>query len=186
MESKTFTFELPASSGEGTVRVESGQTVVIVGANGSGKTRLGAWIEFKSSQRSLVHRISAQKSLTMPAFSTTSSLERAETDLRYGHWDIKEFERNPDYKQVQRWGQNPNTFLLNDFEKLMVYLFTEQFEKSNAYLQNSQASSVRISPPQTKLDIIKRIWELILPYREIEITPGKIQTRVKNSASVYY
>src|SRR5205823_4559802 len=28
--------------------------------------------------------------------------------------------------------------------------------------------------------------ELILPYREIEITPGKIQTRVKNSASVYY
>lgn len=187
MEAKTFTIELPASGATGTTIIESAQSIVIVGANGSGKTRLGTWIEFKSTLKERVHRISAQKSLTMPEYSTTSSLERAEIEVRYGYGEIETIKGNPDYyKNTQRWGANPNTFLLNDFDKLMVYLFSERFEKSNSYLQDSQASSARVPPPQTKLDIIKRIWELILPHRELEITAGKIRTRVKNGSSAYY
>jgi hypothetical protein len=187
MESKTFTLELPASSTAGTVNIESGQSIVIVGANGSGKTRLGTWIEFKSKLKEVVHRISAQKSLTMPEYSSTSPLERAETEIRFGYWDFAQIRTNFDhYKTTQRWGQNPNTFLLNDFEKLMVYLFSERFETSNTYLQASQASSDKVPPPQTKLDIIKRVWELILPHRELEITAGKIQTRVKGGDTPHY
>jgi len=50
---------------------------VIIGANGSGKTRFGVWIEFSSRARDLVHRIAAQKSLSIPDYFSTSSLNAA-------------------------------------------------------------------------------------------------------------
>lgn len=50
------------------------QNIIIIGANGAGKTRLGAWIE---SQAREAHRISAQKSLSMPDASSPTSLEKA-------------------------------------------------------------------------------------------------------------
>lgn len=42
-------------------------SLLLIGANGSGKTRFGTWIEIDSIhlQKHPVHRISAQKSLSM-------------------------------------------------------------------------------------------------------------------------
>lgn len=40
-------------------------SMILIGANGSGKTRMSIWIE-KNNPDSIVHRISAQKSLDMP------------------------------------------------------------------------------------------------------------------------
>ncbi|MBW3637581.1 MAG: hypothetical protein KY445_14135 [Armatimonadetes bacterium] len=115
MELNTFTLELPGSGGTGNVTFQCGQSVVIIGANGSGKTRLGTWIEFQSAQKIRVHRISAQKSLTMPEFSSTSSLEKSEGDLLSGYWE-KTHQGNSSvvesWKTSNRWGQKPNTFLL--------------------------------------------------------------------------
>ena len=42
------------------------QSIVLIGANGSGKTRMSIWIE-ENNKDVEVHRISAQKSLNMPA-----------------------------------------------------------------------------------------------------------------------
>lgn len=189
MESKIFTLELPKSGSAGKTSIQCGQSVVIIGANGSGKTRLGTWIEFQSAYKEVVRRVSAQKSLAMPNSSTTSSLEQSEGELRLGHWDKKHGDSlvvTENWKTQQRWGNKPNTFLLNDFDKLMVYLFTERFEITNAHYENSQRSSERVQPPTTKLGIIQEIWESILPHRELRITAGKIQTHVKDSSSAYY
>ena len=42
-------------------------SLLFIGANGSGKTRLGTWIEIESpqNQKHRTHRISAHKSLSM-------------------------------------------------------------------------------------------------------------------------
>ena len=56
--------------------------LVIIGANGSGKTRFGSWIEEHYFDK--VHRISAQKSLNMPSSVRTSSVELATEDFLYG------------------------------------------------------------------------------------------------------
>jgi len=60
-------------------------SVVIVGANGSGKTRLGSWLEMDSQQAAMTHRLAAQKSLVIPESCSTSSLDVAENLLFYGY-----------------------------------------------------------------------------------------------------
>ena len=77
---------LPTKSSE-TKNIKSHQSILLVGANGSGKTRLGTWIEMQSPQSKLVHRISAQKSLAMPDSTTPVSIELAEKDLLFGYAD---------------------------------------------------------------------------------------------------
>jgi hypothetical protein len=54
------TLTLPRINGA-TESIETTQSLLFIGANGSGKTRLGTWIEITSPQRQLTHRISAQK-----------------------------------------------------------------------------------------------------------------------------
>lgn len=156
-------------------------SVVITGANGSGKTRLGVWMEFEGSQNKIVRRISAQKSLTMPDFSNTSSMEEAETDLEFGSKQVKETKAHPVfYKTSSRWGNKPSTFLLSDYDKLMVYLFTDLFQKSMDH-------SERKSPENNAIIYkVKSIWELVLPHRELIIKAGKVRTKIKGDSGSPY
>ncbi len=65
--------------------IETAQSVLFIGANGSGKTRLGTWIEITSPQKHIVHRISAQKSLQFPDSTTPQSIDLAQKDLLFGN-----------------------------------------------------------------------------------------------------
>lgn len=130
---------------------------------------------------SRVHRISAQKSLSMPDTSTPTAIDLAETDLLFG---------NPIHgrnnKRVYRWGDKPSVSLLSDFEKLMVYLFSDHTEESAAYLTASKATDLRVPPPTTKLDKVKTVWETILPHRKLIIGGLRIQTSVAEDSSKIY
>ena len=142
--------------------------IVVIGANGSGKTRFGTEIETKYNNQT--HRISAQKSLSMPKNVSPTSIESAEKDFLYGYAT-----GGLGHKIGQRWGSNPNTFLLNDYQKLMVLLHTEEYEESikfkEAYTPNQQDDK-----PITKLDRIQIIWENVLPHRKIVKKAGTIET----------
>lgn len=169
----------PPSEGP-TTTVQSEGPIVIVGANGSGKTRLGTWIEFESEHKERVRRISAQKSLAMPESATSVAVDRALTDLLYGYADVP-----PDpgsrlsHRRAYRWGQNPNIAPLNDFDKLLTYLFSEANETNAKYVDKVERERERrIEPPETKLRATKRLWEAVLPHRILLIGGGKVETRV--------
>jgi len=66
--------------------IQAKSSIVVVGANGSGKTRFGSWIDLESPQKSLVHRVGAQKSLSIPEYCSTSSIDAAENTLLYGYY----------------------------------------------------------------------------------------------------
>ncbi len=143
--------------------------LVVVGANGSGKTRFGSDIEKRYNQQT--HRISAQKSLSMPDFVSTKSKEVAESEFLYGGWD----KNNANWYKTNgwlhsRWGNNLNTYLLNDYEKLMVLLHTEEYEQSLSFKENGGGK------PNTKLDRIQSIFETVLPHRKIIKKAGVIET----------
>jgi hypothetical protein len=142
-------------------------------------------MEFRSSQRRSVHRISAQKSLSMPALSSTSSLAAAEGDLLYGNPQAV-LATADSYKQGHRWGGKPETFLLNDYQKLMVYLFSEEFEKSTAFRQSVKAGNSATEPGETKLDRVKDIWQEVLPHRELLIRAGVVEARARDGATTPY
>lgn len=65
------------------IAVETGCSIIIIGANGSGKTRLGVHLENAITAKS-VHRLSAQKSLALNDNLSVISLERANNMLWYG------------------------------------------------------------------------------------------------------
>jgi Protein of unknown function (DUF4435)/AAA domain, putative AbiEii toxin, Type IV TA system len=164
--------------------VSAAGSVVIVGANGSGKTRLGAWLDVTSPQAAVTNRVAAQKSLALPEMSSTSSLEAAERDLLFGFAGTgASFAHKTNYK----WREKPSTHLQNDFDKLLTLLFTDEFEKSTSYRQQARDPQRRQDgPPETMLDTIKRLWEDVLPHRELLIRAGKIEVQLKgNAASVY-
>lgn len=156
------------------------EQLVVVGANGSGKTRFGSRIE--EIYLGQTHRISAQKSLTFPTHVSPTSKDRAVIDFKYGQFydHIKTESQYLDNKVSSRWSGNINTSLLNDFEKLLILLHTEEYEDSLSYKEG------RISKPVTKLDRVQRIWETVLPHRKLFKTAGVIETYpTDNQANKY-
>lgn len=160
--------------------IETNNSLLFIGANGSGKTRLGTWIEIQSEQRKHVHRISAQKSLSMPESITPTAYDQAERSLLYGNptWSF-------DHKS-NKWGGKPATTLLSDYEKLMVFLFSDQIEVNAQFMSHYKERNVRLEPPVTKLDLVKELWERILPHRELVIGGLRIQTRVRDESGATY
>lgn len=170
---------LPRQDGA-TETVTTNRNLLFVGANGSGKTRLGAWLEMQSPDHAKVLRISAQKSLSMPDSTTPVSMELAERNLLFGN------PTEAGNKYYFKWQSKPATSLLNDYEKLMVYLFSDETEENAKYKVNQRAAAIRIEPPLTKLDRVKQAWERILPHRELVVGGLRIQTQVKDDTSKIY
>ncbi len=177
--SETKELNLPYINGE-LVEIKTVQSVVFIGANGAGKTRLGIWIEINSPQKSKVHRISAQKSLQFPDSATPQSIDLAEKDLIFGDpsWGINH--------KIHKWGQKPATFLQNDFHKLMVYLFSDETEENAKFKRACKESTIKVDPPLTKIDQLKSLWEKILPHRELIIGGLRIQTCLKGQHEKVY
>ena len=109
-------FDLPPKKkGSSNERFENVRSMVIVGANGSGKSRMGAWIERTAGAKA--HRIGAQRALTIPAFVQPRAYEQAESTFRYGYYEPSHKpEQREAHKFGNRWGNEPYTFMLNDFE----------------------------------------------------------------------
>jgi len=177
MEPSVLTLSLP--HWDGNKDLECKGSILFVGANGSGKTRLGAWIELQSGITSPVHRISAQKSLSMPNSSTPKSIEMAERELIWGHHENNN-------KHALKWNHNPATALLNDYEKLMVYLFSEETQRNAEYKAKQKECPGKIEPPTTKMDLVKDAWERVLHHRELVIDGLRIQTKIRGASQYSY
>jgi ABC-type oligopeptide transport system ATPase subunit len=154
--------------------VATGTSVIIVGANGSGKTRLGVLLESQLPPQS-VQRISAQKSLTLRDDLSIISLERADRFLRFGSPEATIAHKTP-----TRWGNKPATHMLNDFDALLQTLFSAHNRVASKHLKDRKTTP-NIEVPVTKLEQLKLIWEQLLPHRVLEITESTIQVEPPGS-----
>lgn len=149
----------------------SNGSFIFVGANGSGKTRLGVWLENHYGDKS--HRISAQKSLDMPDNTTPMSVTHAEKNLLSGS------PQHSGNRKAYKWRDKPATSLLSDFDKLMIYLFSCEVDENMKYKNEAKTNPTKIEPPNTKLDKLKIVWENILSYqRELVINGLEIHTKL--------
>lgn len=101
--------------------VSSTQSYVLVGANGSGKSHLGAWIEKNNDK---VLRISAQRALSIPDTINIINEEAAWKNIFYGN----PTQTDKGYKW--QWGKETST-LVNDYESVLSSVFsreTDDFE----------------------------------------------------------
>ena len=169
------------------IEVENGTSMVLLGANGSGKTRFGAKIEELNDgkyskgngiQELLVHRISAQKSLTISESISTRDLESSEKALYIG--GTTEHAN----KLTNRFNLNPVTGLLNDYDNALSLLFAE----GNAQLQKSHEEDVkavehgteRPQPITTVIDKATKLWNELLPHRKIDLSGNGVHIEFDN------
>ncbi|WAA08989.1 DUF4435 domain-containing protein [Fervidibacillus albus] len=164
--------KIPSINGEEKY-IEDKQSIVLIGANGSGKTRMSIWID-ENNPEIQIHRISAQKSLNMPAMVSPTELEIAEEKFLYGVTNDNKRWLKKEGKKNNRWGRNPETHLLNDFNILMEYLMTENYEKSIEYRESHKNGNVEFDN-ETRLEKIKCIWENVITHRKLKISAGKIE-----------
>jgi hypothetical protein len=158
--------------------VESGRSIIIIGANGAGKTRLGVHLE--NSLGAGVHRVAAQKSLLLNDTVQLISLERAENSLRFGYPD-----GTTDHKLGSRWGNRPVVHFLNDFDALLQTLFAEHNRVASEHLRQRKLD-LNIPVPTTKLEKIKVIWDALLPHRKLELFEASIKVRPNTKDAATY
>jgi energy-coupling factor transporter ATP-binding protein EcfA2 len=154
-------------------------SVVIVGANGSGKSRLGAWIDGLIGKEIVVHRISAQRALIINPYISAMSMEQASRRLLIGT-------DNPQHKYSQkmdlRWEGNPISHLLNDFDVALAWLFAEHARTGIDFRNQCRSIPDRVPPlGESKLETALRIWTSIMPQRELLAEDNKISARVGDS-----
>ena len=114
-----YTYCLPDATGNKTEHQTESNSVVIVGANGSGKSKLGAWMEQQNMMG--IHRIGAQRSLNFRENIPLQNFSQAEDSVFYGNADTNERLRS---KKYYRWndGKEYTTKLLDDFENVLAAL----------------------------------------------------------------
>lgn len=175
----------PKRPGESNETWEDVQSVVVTGANGSGKSRFGVWIEENNPERQ-VHRIAAQRALHLPDLINPAPYERATAELYYGFHNSNLNELQYRQQKLQnRWRGEPLTQILADSEKVVSVLFAEQTKRDHDYTTAAQKNGPTRQPPDCNLDVLKRIWSKIYPHRALVIEQDRVLASIPETGQAY-
>jgi hypothetical protein len=171
------TVELPAKRPGGAKELfQDVRSIVIVGANGTGKTRMGAFIENAAGAKA--HRLSAQRVLSVPAYVQPRAYDQAQSTLLYGHYEPnRKPEQQVAFKLGNRWGGEPYTQMLNDFEHLLALLFADEAKRNRDYSRSALKALPTAQPPKCKLDALTDIWSVVMPQRALTIFDDRIEAK---------
>lgn len=171
---KEYKYGLPCRDNEIKEYTTKNNSLVIIGGNGTGKSKLGEWME-KSSETS-VHRIGAQRSLVFGRFIQQRSYEQAINLLMCGH-------ETKQANHAQRWGYdgekyNYTTLLLNDYENVLSVLIAIKTREQEQYISEckhrEQAQLPHNNVPEMVTDVLQRIWKSVFPQRDIKFDDAKV------------
>lgn len=165
---------IPSINGDLNVRVNIGQSIVILGANGAGKTRLGVYIEDKFPIK-YVKRITSHRSLSINDKLGAISLERALIGLDLGNPDV-----DPNNGRYYRYTNKPAVALVNDYDFVLQALFAQDNKLATEHL-NLHHENPNITPPDTILRKLKKIWKHLMPHRELIASDLTIKAKISNN-----
>jgi energy-coupling factor transporter ATP-binding protein EcfA2 len=163
------------------IELRAGMSTIIVGANGSGKTKLA--VECEKQLKGKAHRISAQRMLALDPAIEKVSEETARSQLRYGYPRPEEYGDIYSGRDANRWGQAQPRFILNDAGALLQVLFAEQANTA-VKVYNAAADGEPIVSTDTLVRKLKAIFHRILPTRRLEISADNITVSVVSDDSV--
>lgn len=169
-----FTYYLPDETGAKVEYGTNSNAVIIIGANGSGKSKLGAWIEQQDLQN--VHRIGAQRNLNFQENIPLKGYSQAEHSVFFGTDDERELDKG------YRWGWgNYTTKLIDDFDNVLAALIALKNIDNENYVKECKAAPTREQrpePPFTAIDKLIQIWDSVFPQRSLEVEDAKISAIV--------
>lgn len=170
----SYQYYLPNETNAPIEYTTQNNSVIIIGANGSGKTKLGEWMEKRDEDTS--HRVGAQRSLVFGSFIKQKGYEQATNLLLYG-------QENKQTNHIHRWGSdgekiNYTTMLLNDYENVLSALFALKRKETDEYISEckirEEAGQIHDKVPLMVTDVLQRIWNSIFPQRGIKFDDAKV------------
>lgn len=175
MKKEKFKYYLPHEGSRDEI-ITSNNSLIIIGANGSGKSKLGAWMEKQNPNNT--HRIGAQRSLNFGEYINLKSYEQAKNLLFWGDENSKDKDRRWD------WGRSYTTMLLNDYEHALSALIALKNNQNDKYVIDCKAkdelNQQHEKVPETVIDKLKRIWLNVFPHRNIDFYDSKVTASFKN------
>lgn len=169
-----FTYYLPDANNKKEAYTTEGNSVIIIGANGSGKSKLGAWVE--QQDLSEVHRICAQRKLNFKENIALKSYSEAEDIVFFGTSDS-----TSSWKKSKglRWdyGNSYTTKLIDDFESVLAALLAMENYENTRFVRDYRKAIECHEPipnlPFTAVDKLKQIWKSVFSQRELEVDDAK-------------
>lgn len=168
-----YKYKLPNANGQPVEYEIKDNSLIIIGSNGSGKSKLGAWMEENDMDR--IHRVSAQRSLQFGDYIQLKSYEQAENLLLYGQ---------PKYEATKgsRWGyygdRKLTTTLLNDYENVLAALIAKKNYQHDEFVKWCKQQKTQNIPhcetPYTDIDVLQNIWNKVFPHRQIKFDDAKV------------
>lgn len=189
-----FTYWLPDDQGQKQEYGTTNNAVIIVGANGAGKSKLGAWIEQQDFANT--HRIGAQRNLNFNENIPLKNYSEAEDLVLYGNYGTN----TGAYKEKKgaRWGwreySKATTTLLNDYEDVLAALLAKNNNEEHKFFELCKNAEQRSKPlpktPTTIIEKLQMLWNEVLPQRKLLVDDSKFYaafeqdgTTVKYSAN---
>ncbi len=183
IKKREYKYQLPADNGKpGDSFITNTNSVVIIGANGSGKSRLGAWMEITYPKS--VYRIGAQRSLQFKGEITTKSYEKEKDTLFYGSVGsiTKEKRERFDFDGKDR---NPTYTLFKDFENILSLFIAKKNNENEDYISECKKRDNKNQPrnpiPSSVTDRFIRIWNEVFSHRVVSFFDSKVTTTFNNS-----
>ena len=151
-----YRYILPNNEGQPEERKTENNSIVIIGANGSGKSKLGAWMEQNDAN---IHRVGAQRALIFGEYIQQKSYEQATNLLLYGTE-----QRRATREGRWRWDGakfNYTSTVLDDYENVLSALFAldnvQQREFVKACKENDKQGQTYPKVPNTIIDSLQDI-----------------------------
>ena len=164
-----FKYYLPDVNNAPETHETEKNAIIIIGANGAGKSHLGAWMEKQDTEKR-VHRIGGQRNLNFNSTITLKNYAEAINIVMYGHSSVK--------SKDNKWGINHyTTMLINNFENVLAALITLTNKEESAFFKScktaEQEGKVHPNTPETVLDKFTRVWDAIFPQRRLLLDDAK-------------
>lgn len=184
---KSYKYKLPTINGEFKEYITNNNSIIIIGANGSGKSKLGAWIEDQDPD--IVHRIGAQRNLNFKPNLQLSNYDDAKNKIIYGTDDEDTVKRR-DKGYRWNWGKSKTTKLIDDFDDVLAALIAMYNNETSVYFKNCQDAeknnSVKPNTPLTVIDKLMEIWNSIFPQRHLLFEESKFYAYESSKRSEKY
>ena len=165
-----FKYWLPEGTGAKEIKT-SAYSVIFIGANGAGKSRLGAWIERKD--KDYVHRIGAQRSLNFQESIPLKSYKESEDVVMFGISDQPNKERKI-FKYNSGNGSEDDkyvTHFFDDFTNVLSALIAKSNNENDKFIaeckEAEKQGKAHPHTPETDIDKLVTVWSDIFPQRAI-------------------
>jgi energy-coupling factor transporter ATP-binding protein EcfA2 len=175
---------MPNASRAGAREVVHGGVVVIVGANGSGKSRLGTWIEapdaiirsantshYASNKQPRAYRVSAQRQLSLPDDAARLSAAVADEQLKRGSEHGGPANHSSRVNNI-----DPAVGTLDDFRFLLNAMFARRAELDRCIANQVREGKTpdELSVGEDPLSRLDRVWSEIFSERSLRWGDHKV------------